>query len=170
VCFSRGCAAGLGAIWPVIPKCTRSEADAASPFVVTLGAPLTADSRSSINFPWRSTASMRRPGRCCSSATGSSIKSVFPSVTDRIRRPRIVRRNPRATVSTSGSSGIGGANLQNSTAARAMLFARKREAGVAPVRLSRKLRESRQKMNEKCYVVAQHAAPLQRESRPGYFL
>ena len=35
------------------------------------------------------------------------MKSVLPSVTETIRRPRIARRNPRATVSTSGSSGMG---------------------------------------------------------------
>jgi hypothetical protein len=36
------------------------------------------------------------------------MKSVLPSVTEMIRRPRIACRNPRATVSTSGSSGIEG--------------------------------------------------------------
>ena len=36
------------------------------------------------------------------------MKSVFPSLTDTIRRPTIVRRSPRATVSTSGSSGMKG--------------------------------------------------------------
>src|ERR1700722_8652330 len=49
---------------------------------------------------------MRGLGRCRSIKEGSSMKSVFRSVTDRIRRPSTVNRNPRATVSTSGSSGM----------------------------------------------------------------
>src|SRR5712691_295778 len=49
------------------------------------------------------------------------MKSVFPSATETILRPRIARRNPRATVSTSGSSGIRIENLQNSTALRPTL-------------------------------------------------
>src|SRR5712664_2712010 len=66
---------------------------------------------------------MRRPGKCSSSAAGSSIKSVLPSETEMIRRPRIACRNPRATVSTSGSSGIGRTNLQNSTPLQPILVA-----------------------------------------------
>src|SRR6266568_7412768 len=115
VCFSRGCPAGLGAIWPVIPRCTSSEAGAASPFASMRDSPFNADSRSSMNLPYRSTASIWRPGKFCSSAAGSSIKSVLPSVTERIRRPRIACRNPRATVSTSGSSGIREPSPQNNT-------------------------------------------------------
>jgi len=49
---------------------------------------------------------MRRPGRCSSSATGSSMKSVLPKRTDKIVRPKINWRSPRTTVSTSGSSGM----------------------------------------------------------------
>src|SRR5712692_10285129 len=49
---------------------------------------------------------MRAPGRSRSSAAGSSIKSVLPSRTARIRRPGSDARSPRAMVSTSGSSGI----------------------------------------------------------------
>src|SRR3989442_2640534 len=56
------------------------------------------------------------------------MKSVLPNVTERILRPRIVCRNPRATVSTSGSSGIGRENLQNSTAVGPMLYS---EPGIS---------------------------------------
>jgi hypothetical protein len=51
VCFSGGFSAGLGAICPVIPKCTSSDACVAAsspalPFVA-----LAADRRNSMNFP-----------------------------------------------------------------------------------------------------------------------
>src|SRR5258707_9121799 len=51
------------------------------------------------------------------------MKSVFPSVTDMIRRPRIACRNPRATVSTSGSSGIRREHDQNITPQQPILLA-----------------------------------------------
>src|ERR1700693_4212229 len=50
------------------------------------------------------------------------MKSVFPSVTDMMRRPRIESRNPRATVSTSGSSGISVLD-QTTTSSDAAAFA-----------------------------------------------
>src|SRR5580704_17015415 len=46
------------------------------------------------------------PGRPSSRAEGSSMKSVFSRRTERMRRPGKAWRKPRATVSTSGSSGI----------------------------------------------------------------
>jgi len=52
------------------------------------------------------TRAMRWPGRCCSRSAGLSMKSVLPSVTETIRLPATVSWRPRATVSTSGSSGI----------------------------------------------------------------
>src|SRR6267378_2458448 len=55
------------------------------------------------------------------------MKSVFPSVTDMIRRPRIASRNPRATVSTSGSSGIRREHDQNITPQQPILFAQQND-------------------------------------------
>jgi hypothetical protein len=113
---------------PVIPRWTSSDAESPSPLVAPLGAdpPRSAlaggANRSSMNFPCRSTAVICFPGRCCSSAMGSSMKSVFPSVTDRIRRPRTLWRSPRAIVSTSGSSGMRSFAFQNSTDAQVRAF------------------------------------------------
>src|ERR1700730_549477 len=59
-----------------------------------------------INLPRRVTPRIREPGNCSPSATGSSIKSVLPRRTSRMVLPGNEARNPRTTVSTSGSSGM----------------------------------------------------------------
>src|SRR5208283_493615 len=101
VCFACGSPAGCGVSIPVIPRCTSS---ADSPSATT--ASCFSVSRISRNLPYRTTSRIARPGSSFSISSGLSMKSVFPSVTLRIRRPAISRCRPRATVSTSGSSGI----------------------------------------------------------------
>src|SRR5882762_8328432 len=64
------------------------------------------------NLPMRVTLEIRAPGNCFASAIGSSMKSVLPRRTSRIVRPGKEARNPRTTVSTSGSSGTGESNYK----------------------------------------------------------
>src|ERR1700756_1549269 len=93
-----------------MPKCTSSASAGASGCVLPLAATPRASfllaSCSSMNLPNRSTRAICRPGNSRSIAAGSSIKSVLRSVTDRILRPATDSCSPRATVSTSGSSGM----------------------------------------------------------------
>src|ERR1700680_4624300 len=59
-----------------------------------------------MNLPMRVTLQIRAPGNRFASAIGSSMKSVLPRRTSRMVRPGKEARNPRTTVSTSGSSGM----------------------------------------------------------------
>src|SRR5882757_6436 len=59
-----------------------------------------------MNLPRRVTSEIRVPGKQSPNADGSSTKSDLPRRTSRIVRPGNDARNPRTTVSTSGSSGI----------------------------------------------------------------
>ena len=72
-----------------MPRCTIKFR---SPPVFSAGAervwPFSTPANSTrMNFPMRSMARIRRPGRCSPSAAGSSMKSVFPSRTATMLRP-----------------------------------------------------------------------------------
>ena len=102
---SSGVSAGTTNSWPVI---LRWMVSAASP-----------DSSTTTSFARRPTASTRRPAIAASNASGVWVRTVRGQP---IRAPVIVAptmrgRRSRATVSTSGSSGIGGPSRASARAA-----------------------------------------------------